>query len=368
MRYRYGITLIGVRRDGSEDILLNPGRRFILHLDDICYYLSIAREENSKFITEQEALPHVKPALRRTLAFAGTFALDLAFMETDTDTVDGPQPGQSQRNGGNETETGAPSAVLQPDHGEGLQSYCQFGRHADNSVYEQSDEVAKNICRLRAVAAGKGSGTGQKHENKKEEEHFKGHQSTKTSGVVSSLIQASLPLGLRLSAAPAAEMVQSKVMADHDEQIIELDPISHTSGTDHVARNFHGMDALAVKAEGQRKKRGFLHLPSHPATHLGSLTSLSSGHTGTPKHGSDIGSSRSSLLRPSHGGSQSSLVKPPSIAAPVVLDDVIEEDEQLSDEERDELQDLEVGSISDSSGIVDDMPPEPGVPWVSPPE
>jgi hypothetical protein len=361
-RRKYAITLIGVRRDGSSDILLNPGRRFILQLDDICYYISIAREENSKFIAEEEALPHVKPALRRTLAFAGAFALDLALPATftDTDIVDVSQSKKSEETGATEIETGAPSAAFQLGHGEGLQSYCKAMRNAESHVSRSSDEVAKEIQRLRAIAVGKGSGIGQKHGNKKEEEHFEGNQHRKASTVVSSLIQATLPsLGLGLSTTDAAEMVQPPRITGHDKEIIELGDVSHVPRASHAARNFHGMDALAVKAEGQRKKRGFLQFPRHLTAHHGSLTSLSTGQSGTPIRGSDIGSSRSSLLRPSHGGSQSSLVKPPSIAAPVALDDVIEE--ELSDEEIDELKDLEAGSVSDSSGIIDDMLPEPGV-------
>lgn len=52
----------------------------------------------------------------------------------------------------------------------------------------------------------------------------------------------------------------------------------------------------------------------------------------------------------------------------MVSDYLDEKYEQLSDEERNELEGLEIGNISDSLDEVDGMPPEPGVPWVSIPE
>ncbi len=52
---RYGVALVGVRPaelpEFYEDtILLNPGPRHIMKKTDICYYLSITKEENSAFI------------------------------------------------------------------------------------------------------------------------------------------------------------------------------------------------------------------------------------------------------------------------------------------------------------------------------
>lgn len=52
---RYGVALVGVRPaelpEFYEDtILLNPGPRHIMKKTDICYYMSITKEENSAFI------------------------------------------------------------------------------------------------------------------------------------------------------------------------------------------------------------------------------------------------------------------------------------------------------------------------------
>nr|XP_032832219.1 potassium channel subfamily T member 1-like [Petromyzon marinus] len=43
---KYGVCLIGVRRDGGST-RLNPGQRHLLSAADICFYISITKEENS---------------------------------------------------------------------------------------------------------------------------------------------------------------------------------------------------------------------------------------------------------------------------------------------------------------------------------
>ena len=53
--FRYGVALVGVRPaelpEFYEDtILLNPGPRHVMKKTDICYYLSITKEENSSFV------------------------------------------------------------------------------------------------------------------------------------------------------------------------------------------------------------------------------------------------------------------------------------------------------------------------------
>lgn len=59
--FRYGVALVGVRPaelpEFYEDtILLNPGPRHIMKKTDICYYMSITKEENSSFtVANQQA-------------------------------------------------------------------------------------------------------------------------------------------------------------------------------------------------------------------------------------------------------------------------------------------------------------------------
>lgn len=51
---RYGVCLIGIRREENKSILLNPGPRHIMAASDTCFYINITKEENSAFIFKQE--------------------------------------------------------------------------------------------------------------------------------------------------------------------------------------------------------------------------------------------------------------------------------------------------------------------------
>ena len=52
--FRYGVCLIGVKREENKSILLNPGPRHIMAATDTCYYINITKEENSAFIFKEE--------------------------------------------------------------------------------------------------------------------------------------------------------------------------------------------------------------------------------------------------------------------------------------------------------------------------
>ncbi|KAK7078232.1 potassium channel, subfamily T, member 2 [Halocaridina rubra] len=59
---RYGVALVGVRPaelpEFYEDtILLNPGPRHIMKKTDICFYMSITKEENSAFVVGTNTAP-----------------------------------------------------------------------------------------------------------------------------------------------------------------------------------------------------------------------------------------------------------------------------------------------------------------------
>ena len=52
---RYGVCLIGIKREDNKSILLNPGPRHVMAAGDTCYYINITKEENSAFTVRQEA-------------------------------------------------------------------------------------------------------------------------------------------------------------------------------------------------------------------------------------------------------------------------------------------------------------------------
>uniref|UniRef100_A0A4X2KH11 RCK N-terminal domain-containing protein n=1 Tax=Vombatus ursinus TaxID=29139 RepID=A0A4X2KH11_VOMUR len=51
---KYGVCLIGLKREENKSILLNPGPRHIMAASDTCFYINITKEENSAFIFKQE--------------------------------------------------------------------------------------------------------------------------------------------------------------------------------------------------------------------------------------------------------------------------------------------------------------------------
>uniref|UniRef100_UPI00398F1ED1 potassium channel subfamily T member 1 n=1 Tax=Pristiophorus japonicus TaxID=55135 RepID=UPI00398F1ED1 len=51
---KYGVCLIGAKREDNKSILLNPGPRHIMISSDTCFYINITKEENSAFIFKEE--------------------------------------------------------------------------------------------------------------------------------------------------------------------------------------------------------------------------------------------------------------------------------------------------------------------------
>uniref|UniRef100_A0A1A8GKB2 RCK N-terminal domain-containing protein n=1 Tax=Nothobranchius korthausae TaxID=1143690 RepID=A0A1A8GKB2_9TELE len=86
---KYGVCLIGVKKEDNKSILLNPGPRHIMAATDTCYYINITKEENSAFIFKQEekhskGLPisglYDAPSrlpVQSIIASMGTVAIDL---------------------------------------------------------------------------------------------------------------------------------------------------------------------------------------------------------------------------------------------------------------------------------------------------
>ncbi|XP_034088162.1 potassium channel subfamily T member 2-like isoform X2 [Gymnodraco acuticeps] len=84
---KYGVCLIGIKKDDNKSILLNPGPRHIMAATDTCYYINITKEENSAFIFNQEQRKG-RPAgglydgpsqlpVHSIIASMGTVAMDL---------------------------------------------------------------------------------------------------------------------------------------------------------------------------------------------------------------------------------------------------------------------------------------------------
>uniref|UniRef100_A0A665UPK6 Potassium channel, subfamily T, member 1 n=1 Tax=Echeneis naucrates TaxID=173247 RepID=A0A665UPK6_ECHNA len=85
-RGRYGVCLIGIKREDNKSILLNPGPRHIMAATDTCYYINITKEENSFIFNQEERKgrpaggiydgPSQLP-VHSIIASMGTVAMDL---------------------------------------------------------------------------------------------------------------------------------------------------------------------------------------------------------------------------------------------------------------------------------------------------
>ncbi|XP_029371118.1 potassium channel subfamily T member 1 isoform X3 [Echeneis naucrates] len=83
---KYGVCLIGIKREDNKSILLNPGPRHIMAATDTCYYINITKEENSFIFNQEERKgrpaggiydgPSQLP-VHSIIASMGTVAMDL---------------------------------------------------------------------------------------------------------------------------------------------------------------------------------------------------------------------------------------------------------------------------------------------------
>ncbi|XP_051676399.2 potassium channel subfamily T member 2 isoform X7 [Oryctolagus cuniculus] len=95
---KFGVCLIGVRREDNKNILLNPGPRYIMNATDICFYINITKEENSAFKNQdQQRKSNVSRSfyhgpsrlpVHSIIASMGTVAIDL--QDTSCRSASGP--------------------------------------------------------------------------------------------------------------------------------------------------------------------------------------------------------------------------------------------------------------------------------------
>ncbi|XP_052467004.1 potassium channel subfamily T member 2-like isoform X2 [Carassius gibelio] len=77
---KYGICLIGVCPDNTKkNILLNPGPEHIMNPLDVCFYISLTKEENTCFKTQTGCRnsPKTQPPTCSAIASMGAVAIDL---------------------------------------------------------------------------------------------------------------------------------------------------------------------------------------------------------------------------------------------------------------------------------------------------
>ncbi|XP_058619734.1 potassium channel subfamily T member 2 [Onychostoma macrolepis] len=72
---KYGICLIGVCPDDTKNILLNPGPQHIMKPLDVCFYISLSKEENSCFKVKKGN--KTRPPTSSAITSMGTMAIDM---------------------------------------------------------------------------------------------------------------------------------------------------------------------------------------------------------------------------------------------------------------------------------------------------
>uniref|UniRef100_A0A673LKH5 Potassium channel subfamily T member 2-like n=1 Tax=Sinocyclocheilus rhinocerous TaxID=307959 RepID=A0A673LKH5_9TELE len=72
---KYGISLIGVCPDDTKNILLNPGPQHIMEPLDVCFYISLTKEENSCFKAKKGN--KTQPPTSSAITSMGTMAIDM---------------------------------------------------------------------------------------------------------------------------------------------------------------------------------------------------------------------------------------------------------------------------------------------------
>ncbi|KAK0151024.1 Potassium channel subfamily T member 1 [Merluccius polli] len=118
---KYGVCLIGVKREDNKSILLNPGPCHIMAGADTCYYINITKEENSSFIFKEEEEKHNKrmsisglydaPSrmpVHNIIASMGTVAIDLQNPDPPEDSSKLVLPTENGGGGGSRRPSIAP--------------------------------------------------------------------------------------------------------------------------------------------------------------------------------------------------------------------------------------------------------------------
>ncbi|XP_044157815.1 potassium channel subfamily T member 2 [Bufo gargarizans] len=106
---KFGVCLIGVKREDNKNILLNPGPRYIMSSTDTCFYIHVTKEENSAFKQHEQLEKFRKyksyhgPSrlpVHSIIASMGTVAIDL--QDTSCHSTSGPNlalPSEANKEG-----------------------------------------------------------------------------------------------------------------------------------------------------------------------------------------------------------------------------------------------------------------------------
>ncbi|NXT35187.1 KCNT2 protein, partial [Pelecanoides urinatrix] len=151
---KFGVCLIGVRKEDNKNILLNPGPRYIMSSTDICFYINITKEESSAFKKQEKhrkkdesklsyhgasRLPVHKNAFNTT---SGTVAIDL--QDTGCRTSSGPTLALPSE-GGKEGRRPSIAPVLEVADSSSLQTCDLLSDQSEDETTPSDDEISAGL-------------------------------------------------------------------------------------------------------------------------------------------------------------------------------------------------------------------------------
>ncbi|XP_028937118.1 potassium channel subfamily T member 2 isoform X6 [Ornithorhynchus anatinus] len=149
---KFGVCLIGVRREDNKNILLNPGPRYILSSTDICFYINITKEENSAFKNQEQQRKNntarsfyhgaSRLPVHSIIASMGTVAIDL--QDTGCRSSSGPTlslPSEA----GKETRRPSIAPVLEVADTSSIQTCDLLSDQSEDETTPSDDEVSTNL-------------------------------------------------------------------------------------------------------------------------------------------------------------------------------------------------------------------------------
>ncbi|XP_064310817.1 potassium channel subfamily T member 2 isoform X6 [Phalacrocorax carbo] len=149
---RFGVCLIGVRKEDNKNILLNPGPRYIMSSTDICFYINITKEENSAFKKQEKHRKNHEAKLsyhgtsrlpvHSIIASMGTVAMDL--QDTGCRTSSGPTLALPSE-GGKEGRRPSIAPVLEVADSSSLQTCDLLSDQSEDETTPSDDEVSAGL-------------------------------------------------------------------------------------------------------------------------------------------------------------------------------------------------------------------------------
>nr|XP_048717519.1 potassium channel subfamily T member 2 isoform X6 [Caretta caretta] len=149
---KFGVCLIGVRREDNKNILLNPGPRYIMSSTDICFYINITKEENSAFKKQEQHRKNNESKsyyhgpsrlpLHSVIASMGTVAIDL--QDTGCRSSSGPTltlPSEGSKDG----RRSSIAPVLEVADSSSLQTCDLLSDQSEDETTPSDDDISTGL-------------------------------------------------------------------------------------------------------------------------------------------------------------------------------------------------------------------------------